>query len=36
MVYDFTVKNVGNQHADYLWGALLRSYELTTDWEGKL
>jgi hypothetical protein len=23
---------VGNQHAEHLWNALLRTYELTTDW----
>jgi hypothetical protein len=33
---DFAVKYVGNQHADHLRNALLRSYELTTDWEGKV
>jgi hypothetical protein len=27
---------VGKQHADHFWNALLHSYELTTDWEGKL
>jgi hypothetical protein len=31
-VEDFAVKCMGKQHAN----ALLRSYELTTDWEGKL
>jgi hypothetical protein len=36
VVDDFAVKYVGKQHAYHLWGALLRSYELTTDWEGKL
>jgi hypothetical protein len=36
IVDDFAVKYVGKQHADHLWGALLRSYELTKDWEGKL
>jgi hypothetical protein len=35
-VDDFTVKYVGNQHANHLWGALLLIYELTTDWEGKV
>jgi hypothetical protein len=32
----FTVKYVGKQHADHLQDALLHSYELTTDWEGKV
>jgi hypothetical protein len=32
VVDDFTVKYVGNQHAEHLWNALLRTYELTTDW----
>jgi hypothetical protein len=36
IVDDFEVKYVGKQHADHLRGDLLRSYELTTDWEGKL
>jgi hypothetical protein len=36
IVDDFTVKFVGKQHADHLRDALLRSYELTTDWEGKV
>jgi hypothetical protein len=35
-VDDFAVKYVGKQHTDHLRDALLRSYELTTDWEGKL
>jgi hypothetical protein len=35
-VDDFAVKYVGKQHADHLWGALLRSYELSTDWESKV
>jgi hypothetical protein len=34
IVDDSVVKYVGNQHADHLLGGLLRSYELTTDWEG--
>jgi hypothetical protein len=29
---DFTVKYVGKQHAEHLRNALLRRYELTTDW----
>jgi hypothetical protein len=33
-VDDFAVRYVGKQHADHLRDALLRSYELTTDWEG--
>jgi hypothetical protein len=33
---DFAVKYVGKQHADHLWNSLLRSYELTTGWEGKI
>jgi hypothetical protein len=36
IVDDFTVKYVGKHHADHLRDALLRSYELTTDWEGKV
>jgi hypothetical protein len=32
IVDDFTVKYVGKRHADHLRDALLRSYELTTDW----
>jgi hypothetical protein len=31
-VDDFAVKYVGKQHAEHLWNALLRTYELTTDW----
>jgi hypothetical protein len=33
IVDDFAVKYVGKQHAYHLRDALLRSYELTTDWE---
>jgi hypothetical protein len=33
---DFAVKYVGKHHADHLRNALLQSYELTTDWEGKV
>jgi hypothetical protein len=33
---DFTVKYMGKQCAAHLQDALLRSFELTTDWEGKL
>jgi hypothetical protein len=36
IVDDFTVKYVGKQHADHLWDAILRRYELTIDWEGKV
>jgi hypothetical protein len=36
IVVDFAVKCVGKQHADHLRDSLLRSYELTTAWEGKL
>jgi hypothetical protein len=32
VVDDFVVKYVGKQHADHLRNALLKSYELTTDW----
>jgi hypothetical protein len=32
VVDDFTVKYVGKQHAEHLRHALLRTYELTTDW----
>jgi hypothetical protein len=30
---DFTVKYVGKKHAEHLRNALLRTYELTTDWK---
>jgi hypothetical protein len=36
IVDDFAVKYVGKHHADHLRDALLRNYELTTDWEGKV
>jgi hypothetical protein len=36
IVDDFAVKYVGKQHADHLRNTLLQSYELTTDWEGKV
>jgi hypothetical protein len=36
IVDDFTFKYVGKQHAAHLRDALLRSYELTIDWEGKV
>jgi hypothetical protein len=32
VVDDFAVKYVGKHHADHLRNALLRTYELTTDW----
>jgi hypothetical protein len=32
IVDDFAVKYVGKQHAEHLPNALLRTYELTTDW----
>jgi hypothetical protein len=35
-VDDFAVKYVGKQHADHLRNALLKTYELTTDWAAKL
>jgi hypothetical protein len=31
---NFAVKYVGKQHADHLRNALLKTYELTTDWAG--
>jgi hypothetical protein len=34
VVDDFAVKYVGKQHADHLRNALLKTYELTTDWSG--
>jgi hypothetical protein len=34
VVEDFAVKYVGKQHADHLRNALLKTYELTTDWAG--
>jgi hypothetical protein len=33
---DFALTYAGKQHADHLRNALLRSYEFTTDWEGKV
>jgi hypothetical protein len=36
IVDDFYVKYVVKHHAGHLRDALLRSYELTTEWEGKL
>jgi hypothetical protein len=33
-VDDFAVKYVGKQHAEHLRNALLKTYELTTDWTG--
>jgi hypothetical protein len=32
----FAGKYVGKQHATHLQDDLLRSYDLTTDWEGKV
>jgi hypothetical protein len=32
VVDNFAVKYVGKQHAEHLLNALLRTYELTTDW----
>jgi hypothetical protein len=34
VVDDFSVKYVGKQNAEHLRNALLRTYELTTDWDG--
>jgi hypothetical protein len=34
VVDDFTVKYVGKQHTDHLRNALLKTYELKTDWTG--
>jgi hypothetical protein len=34
VVDNFAVKYVGKQHAEHLRNALLRTYELTTDWAG--
>jgi hypothetical protein len=34
VVDDFAVKYVGKQHDDHLRNALLKTYELTTDWAG--
>jgi hypothetical protein len=36
IVDDFTVKYMGKHHAEHLRNDLLQSYELTTDWEGKV
>jgi hypothetical protein len=36
VVDDFSVKYVGKQHAEHLQNALLRTYELTTDWTDTL
>jgi hypothetical protein len=33
-VDDFAVKYVGKQHAEHLKNALLKTYDLTTDWAG--
>jgi hypothetical protein len=34
VVDDFAVKYVGKQHAEHIRNALLKTYELTTDWAG--
>jgi hypothetical protein len=34
VVDDFAVRYVGKQHAEHLRNALLKTYELTTDWAG--
>jgi hypothetical protein len=34
VVVNFAVKYVGKQHAEHLRNALLKTYELTTDWAG--
>jgi hypothetical protein len=36
VVDDFAVKYVGKQHVDHLRNALLRGYELTTDWAANI
>jgi hypothetical protein len=36
IVDDFVVKYAGKHHTDHLRDALLRRYELTTEWEGKV
>jgi hypothetical protein len=36
VVDDFAVKYVVKHHAEHLWNALLRAYELTTDWTAKV
>jgi hypothetical protein len=36
IVDDFAVKYMGKHHADHLRDALMRSYELTADWEVKV
>ena len=33
---DFSVKYVGNEHADHLIRALEKDYKLAEDWEGKI
>jgi hypothetical protein len=35
-VDDFAVKYVGQENAHHLRKALLRNYEITTDWGGKV
>jgi hypothetical protein len=34
VVDDFAVKYAGKQHAEHLRNALLKTYELATDWAG--
>jgi hypothetical protein len=36
VVDDITVKYVDKQHAEHLRNALLRTYELATDWKAKV
>jgi hypothetical protein len=36
VVDDFAVKYVGKKHADHIRNALLKTYELTTDWAAML
>jgi hypothetical protein len=36
VVNNFAVKYVGKQHAGHLQNAILRTYELTTDWSAKV
>ena len=36
VVDDFGVKYCGKEHAQHLYAALRETYEVTTDWEGKL
>ena len=36
VVDDFGIEYVGQEHADHLKAALLRTYELSVDWDGKI